>query len=276
MDKKNQVLLTVIAVATLLVAVVGATFAYFSAKVTETNKTQTRLKSAELGITFTGTQEITTECNNGTAGSGENTYNCSNGGSWEPGSHGTKKFTVENTSDYDMTFDINLTNVVNNFSRPQDLTYSMTAKYTDVSENTSGDYTLASKVQMVTAGSGVASSTKADFLIPTGVGNDTVRTMPKEGSVVYPKIIVDGEETEDEDTTQEPTITPGNNVTQIVRVFIPAHTTEEFEMLVTYVDAYETVDDEEVGVDQNADQGKIFRATVNITANGIDAGTSRD
>ena len=39
MDKKNTVLLTVIAVATLLVAVVGATFAYFSARVTENNKT---------------------------------------------------------------------------------------------------------------------------------------------------------------------------------------------------------------------------------------------
>ena len=37
MEKKNMVLLTVIAVATLLVAVVGATFAYFTASVTTTN-----------------------------------------------------------------------------------------------------------------------------------------------------------------------------------------------------------------------------------------------
>ena len=35
MEKKNMVLLTVIAVATLLVAVVGATFAYFTATVTD-------------------------------------------------------------------------------------------------------------------------------------------------------------------------------------------------------------------------------------------------
>ena len=35
MERKNMVLLTVIAVATLLVAVVGATFAYFTATVTD-------------------------------------------------------------------------------------------------------------------------------------------------------------------------------------------------------------------------------------------------
>ena len=40
MDKKNTMLLTVIAVATLLVAVVGATFAYYS--VTTTNQSSTR------------------------------------------------------------------------------------------------------------------------------------------------------------------------------------------------------------------------------------------
>ena len=34
MEKKNTILLTVIAVATLLVAVVGATFAYFTATAT--------------------------------------------------------------------------------------------------------------------------------------------------------------------------------------------------------------------------------------------------
>jgi hypothetical protein len=37
MEKKNTILLTVIAIATLLVAVVGATFAYFTASITTTN-----------------------------------------------------------------------------------------------------------------------------------------------------------------------------------------------------------------------------------------------
>lgn len=49
MEKKNMVLLTVIAVATLLVAVVGATFAYFTAQSTTTgNSTKTSATTAQL------------------------------------------------------------------------------------------------------------------------------------------------------------------------------------------------------------------------------------
>lgn len=57
MEKKNTILLTVIAVATLLVAVVGATFAYFTASVTndnsETNKanvTTTKLAGLNFNV----------------------------------------------------------------------------------------------------------------------------------------------------------------------------------------------------------------------------------
>ena len=52
--KGTTVLLTVIGIATLLVAVVGATFAYFTASVTETNETtNVTVTSATLGtITF--------------------------------------------------------------------------------------------------------------------------------------------------------------------------------------------------------------------------------
>ncbi len=59
MERKNMVLLTVIAVATLLVAVVGATFAYFTAQVTEsrTDKDggtgQTNLTTATVANTTT-------------------------------------------------------------------------------------------------------------------------------------------------------------------------------------------------------------------------------
>ncbi len=60
MERKNTVLLTVIAVATLLVAVVGATFAYFTATTTTTDKgtgTSAELTTTELNgatITFDG------------------------------------------------------------------------------------------------------------------------------------------------------------------------------------------------------------------------------
>lgn len=56
MEKKNTILLTVIAVATLLVAVVGATFAYFTATTTGTGtgtaKTQTATNTGSVTLTY--------------------------------------------------------------------------------------------------------------------------------------------------------------------------------------------------------------------------------
>jgi len=49
MDKKNTMLLTVIAVATLLVAVVGATFAYFTASNTATGSTTATVTTQAVG-----------------------------------------------------------------------------------------------------------------------------------------------------------------------------------------------------------------------------------
>ena len=61
MDKKNTMLLTVIAVATLLVAVVGATFAYFA---TATNNAKTTItgstENAQVGtVALTGNESLT-------------------------------------------------------------------------------------------------------------------------------------------------------------------------------------------------------------------------
>jgi len=57
MDKKNTMLLTVIAVATLLVAVVGATFAYFSVNATSSSATSTVTTKAEaVGSVALGTE----------------------------------------------------------------------------------------------------------------------------------------------------------------------------------------------------------------------------
>ena len=49
MDKKNTLMLTVIAVATLLVAVVGATFAYFTATENATGTTTVTTKTEKVG-----------------------------------------------------------------------------------------------------------------------------------------------------------------------------------------------------------------------------------
>lgn len=51
MEKKNTILLTVIAIATLLVAVVGATFAYFTAQVTTTNDANNTVTAKTYALT---------------------------------------------------------------------------------------------------------------------------------------------------------------------------------------------------------------------------------
>lgn len=51
MEKKNTILLTVIAIATLLVAVVGATFAYFTAQVTTSNNDNNTVRATTYALT---------------------------------------------------------------------------------------------------------------------------------------------------------------------------------------------------------------------------------
>ena len=58
--KNNTVMLTIIGIATLLIAVVGATFAYFSATLTGTdNEKEYTVKSATVGTQFNGGTDIT-------------------------------------------------------------------------------------------------------------------------------------------------------------------------------------------------------------------------
>lgn len=58
--KNNTVMLTIIGIATLLIAVVGATFAYFSAQLTGTdNEKEYTVRSATVGTEFNGGADIT-------------------------------------------------------------------------------------------------------------------------------------------------------------------------------------------------------------------------
>ena len=58
--KNNTVMLTIIGIATLLIAVVGATFAYFSAQLTGTdNEKEYTVRSATVGTEFDGGADIT-------------------------------------------------------------------------------------------------------------------------------------------------------------------------------------------------------------------------
>lgn len=81
MEKKSMVLLTVVAVATLLVTVVGATFAYFTATITN-------------GGTSTQTQVTTTTIANATFNQGTAVSESN----WCPGKYVAKKFDIKTTA----------------------------------------------------------------------------------------------------------------------------------------------------------------------------------
>ena len=141
-----------------------------------------------------------------------------------------------------MTFDVNLINVVNNFSRNQDLTYSLTGTYV---QGANGE-TQSGTVQAVTDEStGVSDTTHREAL---SITNHEVPTAVN--SVTYAQ------------GSTNPTFAPSTAVNKVVRVFIPARAKISFTMRFNYAYLAET--------SQNEDQGKYYRSTVSITANGLD------
>lgn len=120
--KGNTVLLTVIAVATLLVAVVGATFAYFTASVTgNENASSVVVKTAQIGtITYTNGNEVKLD----------NAY---------PGATSeTKTFTVaaDASATANVNYSLNWTNVTNQFVNKEDLVYTLTGTNSDTANTT--------------------------------------------------------------------------------------------------------------------------------------------
>ncbi len=117
MEKKNVVFLTVLAVATLLTAVVGTTFAYFTATVNGNNQAQTTTITTanNLGITFSDGDDISDS-------------NIVPG--WQ--SPRSKTIVVTNNGDAAVNYQIDWTNVNNTFSKgssnSDDLVYSLTKK----------------------------------------------------------------------------------------------------------------------------------------------------
>lgn len=102
MERRNTVFLTIIAVATLLVAVIGATFAYFSVQITGNDTaTSTIIKTANIKITYTAGDSIV----------GENI---------EPGWTDSLTFTVANEGDRELEYYIKWVDVTNNFSQDAD------------------------------------------------------------------------------------------------------------------------------------------------------------
>ncbi|MBO5414938.1 MAG: hypothetical protein J6A17_04850 [Bacilli bacterium] len=128
MDKKKITIVYVIATAMIL-GILGYTYAYFSATVTENNKTETVIKTDELTLVFTGTNEITT---------GDNMI---------PGDSFTKTFTVENTSNVDTKYNIYMENITNEFN--EDLVYVLSDEDGVVVEETPLPVTNAGKSYLI-------------------------------------------------------------------------------------------------------------------------------
>ena len=104
MDKKKITLVYIVA-ALMILAILGYTYAYFSATVTEDNKTQTVIKTQQLSLTFNGTSEITAD-------------------DMIPGDSFTKTFTVENTATVKTFYNIYMEGITNEFN--EDLVYTLT------------------------------------------------------------------------------------------------------------------------------------------------------
>ena len=104
MDKKKITLVYTVA-ALMIIGLLGYTYSYFSATVTEENKTETVIKTKGLSLTFEGTSEINTS-------------------NMIPGDSFTKTFTVENTSTVKTFYNIYMENITNEFN--EDLVYTLT------------------------------------------------------------------------------------------------------------------------------------------------------
>ena len=102
--KNKKVLIPVIASLVTVLVLSGVSYAYYSAKIKENNKTETVLKSNELNLIFTGIKEIT--ANN-----------------MIPGDSFTKTFTVENKSNRAVDYNIYMENITNEFN--EDLVYTL-------------------------------------------------------------------------------------------------------------------------------------------------------
>lgn len=105
MERKNVIFLTVVAIATLLVAVIGATFAYFSTQVQSNvsdNNNQVNVGTAKLGSVPMIIFDVT-----------GNKIDMANA---VPGASSNSSFTIKNNSDLDLSYNISWKDVTSTFN----------------------------------------------------------------------------------------------------------------------------------------------------------------
>jgi len=157
MEKKNVVFLTVLAIATLLTAVVGTTFAYFTATVTGNDAaTTTTISSATIAVAYSDGADIS-EAN------------------ILPGWTASKTISVTNSSTVAVTYDIAWTNVTNTFvqggvegSKTDDFVYTLTKTSTNGAANVAETAVpTASDTKLITGQSIAAGETQTYTLTLT-------------------------------------------------------------------------------------------------------------
>ncbi len=134
--KVNSIVLTVIAIATLLVAVIGATYAYFTASVTgNTTASSVIVKTASnLTLTFKDTDTINLA----------NAY---------PGASDSKTFTIKNNSATQLKYTIQwAAGVTNSFAVKSDLVYSISCSNSGATKAQTTAPSTSSSAQNIVAG----------------------------------------------------------------------------------------------------------------------------
>lgn len=163
-NKKNTILLTVIAVATLLVAVVGATFAYFTAQGGSASQADVVVQTGKAGSSSLGTFKainIYADATNFAQGKGDQTGTSTGTVEWTAPTNATGSTTEVTEADRTMCYTATLEITNNTFVKSA-------ANTTDAAEleftAVKGSTTIIDKMDITT--------TKTNVQIPTTDGTD--------------------------------------------------------------------------------------------------------